>query len=85
VYTIDANGTINAKPNIAVGVESNGAAQWPHWCVYVAWSLTWVAILVSGFFAILYRFVFFLLFYYSNNFSSTLEFFLDECEYVRVF
>ncbi|XP_076819587.1 uncharacterized protein LOC143465242 isoform X4 [Clavelina lepadiformis] len=57
VYKINLDGTINAKPNIATKDESQPpASQWPHYCVYIAWTLTWIAVLVSGFFAILYSF-----------------------------
>ena len=38
------NNTANRRPK----------AYWPHWCVYVAWTLVVVAILVSALFTVLY-------------------------------
>ena len=57
VYALNEDGTINAKPNIYGGrAQTASVAQWPHWCVYVAWILTWLAVITSGFFTIMYSF-----------------------------
>ena len=57
VYQINNDGTINATRKVVSDDNEDDAplATWPHACVYVAWALTWAAVLLSGFFAILYR------------------------------
>lgn len=55
VYTITPNGTITAQENNRRPVIPR-PNNWPHWCVYIAWTLCVLAILASGFFAILYSF-----------------------------
>lgn len=57
VYQINSDGTINTTRKVK-RTDSNDqtlVATWPHYCVYIAWTLTWSAVLLSGFFAILYR------------------------------
>ncbi|XP_078495959.1 uncharacterized protein LOC100175984 [Ciona intestinalis] len=56
VYKINEDGTINAKPNIGAQDAPVPPSQWPHWCVYIAWTLTSVAVILSGFFSIMYSF-----------------------------
>ncbi|XP_077976290.1 polycystin family receptor for egg jelly-like isoform X1 [Styela clava] len=55
VYTIDDQGRIHAKEKTKRAALQT-VNTWPHWCVYIAWVLVVLAVLCSGFFAILYSF-----------------------------